>query len=481
VSQPTNQTLTREESPRRRQRPQMIPALVIAWSRDEPDRLGEVLLPPPGQWVELGRGEARPGDPPRVEPVRQRPGANDPTGPLTCPYLSHRQLRLRATGHRLEVERLGRRAMQHSGRAVDGATREPGDTLELDGELLLLCALRPERYPRPRVGGVGGHRFGEADAAGIVGEGPAAWRLRGELAFVASGSAHLMVQGPSGSGKELIARGVHRLSGAGGPLISRNAATLPPGLVDAELFGNIRDYPNPGMAARPGLVGQADGGVLFLDEFAEMPQEVQVHLLRVLDDGEYSRLGEAAPRRARFRLIAATNRPDSALRDDVRARMPLRITAPGLDARREDIPLLIRHLLLRRADQDPDLLEPFFDGDHPRLTPRLVDALLRHSYTTHVRELDALLLAAMMAAPSDEPVLDRAPGMALKLAADKPAQPAPSEVVDDPDAIPPEVIQACLDKHNGVQSKVWRELGLKSRFVLIRLIKKHGLRVTRQS
>src|SRR6185295_18995653 len=113
----------------------------------------------------------------------------------------------------------------------------------------------------------------------------------------------------------LVARALHSRSGMS-KLTSRNAATLPEALVEAELFGNLKNYPNPGMPERPGLIGAADGGCLFLDEFAELPQPAQAHLLRALDQGEYQRLGDATVRHARFRLIAATNRPESALRRD---------------------------------------------------------------------------------------------------------------------------------------------------------------------
>lgn len=93
--------------------------------------------------------------------------------------------------------------------------------------------------------------------------------------------------------------------------MARNAATLPEGLLDAELFGNIKNYPNPGTPERAGLVGEADGSTLFLDEIGEISQVAQAHLLRVLDDGEYHRLGEAKARKSHLRLISATNRLES--------------------------------------------------------------------------------------------------------------------------------------------------------------------------
>src|SRR5690606_5383103 len=102
---------------------------------------------------------------------------------------------------------------------------------------------------------------------GIVGESPAAWALRDELAFVAARDLHVLLHGATGTGKELAARAIHGLGrSAGREMIARNAATLPAGIADAELFGNAKDYPNPGMRERPGLVGAADGSTLFLDE-----------------------------------------------------------------------------------------------------------------------------------------------------------------------------------------------------------------------
>src|SRR5262249_14365097 len=176
---------------------------------------------------------------------------------------------------------------------------------------------------------------------------------------------NVLIHGPSGTGKELAARAVHALSRrAKRPLVARNAATLPPGLVDAELFGNVKNYPNPGTPERPGLIAQADGGTLFLDEIGELPWDLQAHLLRVLDaGGESHRLGEATARRASIRLVAATNRAPGELKHDLLARLTLRLVMPELAARPEDIPLLVRHLLRRAAEQSPDIGRRFLSPD----------------------------------------------------------------------------------------------------------------------
>src|SRR5581483_3361135 len=137
-----------------------------------------------------------------------------------------------------------------------------------------------------------------------------------------------------------VARAVHDSSTrADKPLVARNAATFPEGLVDAELFGHARNYPNAGMPERPGILGQAAGGTVFLDEISELPVALQTHLLRVLDRGEYQRLGDSASRVADVRFIAATNRPEG-LRPDLAARFKLRIPLPTLAQRAEDIPLI---------------------------------------------------------------------------------------------------------------------------------------------
>ena len=123
---------------------------------------------------------------------------------------------------------------------------------------------------------------------------------------------------------------------------------------------------------------------------------MQSHLLRVLDEGgDYQRLGDSRRRRADVRLFAATNRPLAALGHDLGARLPLRLEMPGLNERREDVPLLVRHLLRRRAQRDLAIALRFFApadaGGEPRVGPELLRALVTHRYRAHVRELEALL------------------------------------------------------------------------------------------
>jgi transcriptional regulator with AAA-type ATPase domain len=447
-------------------------ALVIVWSEAAPERVGEVaILGPPGSVYVFGRGE-----PPEEERegawiafARHRPGVIAPAARIEAPAISRRQLRVQVQEDALLVTRTGRCPMAVGGRDVDRAVLLPGETLLLKRQMLLLCVPRTDRLPPLRdFPSAACGAFGAPDALGILGESPAAWQLREETAFLAKADGNILVSGPSGAGKELVARAAHALSRrASGPFVARNAATLPPGLVDAELFGHARNYPNPGSPERPGLIGQADGGTLFLDEIGEASHEVQAHLLRVLDAGEYHRLGEATARRADVRLIAATNRAATELKHDLAARLPLRVRVPDLDERREDIPLLSFHLLRHARQANPDIGARFFAGDHPRLDPALVDHLVRRPYTTHVRELDAILWRAMTASPSDVVMLPAEPD---------PAPPPPKAPRRAPPAEPTvDEIRAAARHHGGNLAQAARALGLANRYALYRLLKRHGI------
>jgi two-component system nitrogen regulation response regulator GlnG/two-component system response regulator HydG len=285
-----------------------VPHLVIAWSRDEPHRIGEAARID-GRCV-LGRGLPPPDDPtPRAAFYEQRPGGAVRAPPLEGSRISRRQIELTPlTDGGLAVHSVGRCPLILRDEVVEQGVVRPGETITLQKTLVLLVVRRPlvfrplRSYPDPPP-----FPFGAADPHGIVGESPAAWALRDALAFAAKASSHVLLLGASGAGKELAARALHALSARrAGPFVARNASTFPEGLIDAELFGTAKGYPNAGSIERRGLIAEADGGALFLDEISELPTALQVHLLRVLDKGgEYHRLGETRARRASFRLIAA--------------------------------------------------------------------------------------------------------------------------------------------------------------------------------
>jgi two-component system nitrogen regulation response regulator GlnG/two-component system response regulator HydG len=445
--------------------------LVVAWSLDEPDRVGEVAAMT--EEMILGRGGAQPEDAlPRVRFHRQRPGVSEPTAHLASARISRAQLRVAPTRDgRLSVVSIGRRPLVFREAEVSDAIVDVGEVFSLKNALMLLVVRRPRRLPPLRAYPSPELAFGAADAYGIVGESPTAWALRDELAVAARGTHHVLVQGESGAGKELCARAIHGLSArAGKVFVSRNAATFPEGLVDAELFGSAKNYPNPGSPDRPGLIGEADGGTLFLDEIGELPQGSQAHLLRVLDaGGEYQRLGESKVRRADLRLVAATNRELDALKHDFAARFVARLQVPGLDERKEDVPLLIRHVIARFRETSPELMAAFFDEQESatRIEPRLVERLLQHSYTHHMRELERLLWLSVTTSRSG--FLALTPQVATELTTQ--SHKAAAQEIDA------DRIRAALAEHDGSVTAAAKALGLASRFVLYRLMKRHGIKI----
>ncbi len=438
-------------------------ALVVIWAGEEPSRLGEALFPTSGSV--FGRGPADDDGEPRVGFVRQRPEKNLKGAPCDNPFLSRRHLRFDVSLDAIEIQCVGHRPLRFADVEVQSATVREGDIVEITDLYAFLCVRRPAFLA---AGGdeLAPVTFGEADAYGIVGESAPAWTLRSQVSFLGKRNAHVLVTGSSGTGKELVAQAIHRLSSrAKKDIVSRNAATFPSGLIDAELFGNLANYPNVGMPERLGLIGQADGSTLFLDEIGELPSEMQAHLLRVLDGGEYQRLGDPKRRFADIRLVAATNRAPEELKEDLAARLALRVQVPGLDDRREDIALLARHILKRTAARDAEFAQRFCTNGEPRITSELVRALTQHSFATHVRELDGVL---MRAAGSSS---NRKGGEELDLTKEvrtvlRPvARPANREVGADE-------IRAALARHGGVKDKAWRDLGLASRHALHRLMKK---------
>jgi two-component system nitrogen regulation response regulator GlnG/two-component system response regulator HydG len=448
-------------------------ALALAWSLVEPERTGEVaLLGNDCPALILGRGGSLPDDEaPRVRFVRHRAGRVEARPPLGAPGLSRRQVLLRPSPAGIAFERVGRRAVRLNGLETDAGVLCAGDVLTLHNQLVLVCTRRATSFPFADE--TSATPFGAADRDGIVGESEAAWRLRGDLAHAAASDAHVLVLGESGTGKELAARAVHRRSSRSErPFVSRSAAAIPPTLIDAELFGNRRDYPNTGMPEREGVVGAAHRGTLFLDEIGELAPELQTHLLRLLDSGgEYHRLGEATSRRSDLRFVAATNRRATDLKHDFAARFPVRVTLPGLDARPEDVPLLARYLLEEAALAQPQLRERFFEisaagAPFARLDPCFIEALLRWPWTTHVRELRAFLWASIRSSTGH--FLTTPPEMAGAR-----EEPAPHAVdANEPSA---RAIREALARHAGNQSKAYAELGLPSRFALYRLMRKHGI------
>jgi len=217
------------------------------------------------------------------------------------------------------------------------------------------------------------------------------------VAKVAAAEVALLIEGESGTGKELIARAVHANSPRHrGPFVPVNCGALPETLLEAELFGHVRGAFTGAVGDRGGWFERARGGTLFLDEVGEMSPALQVKLLRVLETGEYARVGRSTVERADVRLVAATHRDLEALveegtfRRDLLYRLKVvEIRVPALRERRSDIPILARHFLERHGGE----------GKPRRLSPAAEAALLAYDFPGNVRELSNLMQRAALLSP----------------------------------------------------------------------------------
>jgi two-component system, NtrC family, nitrogen regulation response regulator GlnG len=191
----------------------------------------------------------------------------------------------------------------------------------------------------------------------ILGQAPSMQEVFRAIGRLSQSHATVLITGESGSGKELVARALHRHSPrASGPFIALNTAAIPRDLLESELFGHERGAFTGAAAQRRGRFEQADGGTLFLDEIGDMPAELQTRLLRVLADGQFYRVGGHTPMKVNVRVIAATHQDlevrvrEGLFREDLFHRLNvIRLRLPPLRERHEDIPLLVRHFMQKSA------------------------------------------------------------------------------------------------------------------------------------
>jgi two-component system response regulator AtoC len=221
-------------------------------------------------------------------------------------------------------------------------------------------------------------------------EDPALLRVLREAELHAASGIPVLITGETGVGKELLARGLHRASRrAAGPFVAVNMLALSPGLFEAEFFGHTRGAYTGAETARPGYLGRARGGSLFLDEIGDLSADIQGKLLRILQEDEYVPVGSSEPRRADVRVIAATNqdlqeRVDKGLfRRDLLYRLQYaRLHLPALRERPGDVALLAAHFLARSTRPEA------------RLSPEAVALLRAHAWPGNVRELQGVIEAA---------------------------------------------------------------------------------------
>jgi transcriptional regulator with PAS, ATPase and Fis domain len=294
---------------------------------------------------------------------------------LTDPTVSRLHCELRVGGAGVRVVDSG----STNGTFVDGvrifsAEVRSGSRVRV-GETVLSVTTGQERYTvdlSPR------HRFGD-----VVGASAEMRRLYGVLEKVAPTDASVLIQGETGTGKELIARAIHDASArAKFPFVVVDCGAIAENLIESELFGHVRGAFSGALNDRRGLFEEANGGTLFLDEIGELPPSLQPRLLRVLETFEVRRVGSNASRTVDVRVVAATNRPlaqsinEGTFRDDLYYRLAVvEIELPPLRARPEDIPLLAEVFYKRYA------------GDAEKPPPELLASLSSRAWPGNVREL----------------------------------------------------------------------------------------------
>ncbi len=243
----------------------------------------------------------------------------------------------------------------------------------------------------------------------IIGEAPAMQEVFRAIGRLSRSSISVLINGQSGTGKELVAHALHRHSPrASKPFIALNMAAIPADLVESELFGHEKGAFTGAQAARQGRFEQADGGTLFLDEIGDMPLDVQTRLLRVLADGQFYRVGGHQSVSVDVRIIAATHQnleqrvAEGKFREDLFHRLNvIRVHLPSLSERREDIPLLTRHFL-RRAAKELDVEAKSISKEAERVMSQL-------SWPGNVRQLEnvcrwlTVMASGQEVLPSDLP------------------------------------------------------------------------------
>ena len=273
---------------------------------------------------------------------------------------------------------------------------------------------------------------GEGDAFAILARCRGLAAMLAQVRQVAPTSTTVLVQGETGTGKELVARALHELSPRrAGPLVKVNCAALSPALVESELFGHERGAFTGAQQQRIGRFELADGGTLLLDEVGELPLELQPKLLRVLQEQEFERVGGAKPVRVDVRIVSATNRDLAKAVEAGRFRADLfyrlavfSIDVPPLRDRPGDVTTLAQAFLRAQAHR----LGKSLTG----LTPGALDRLLAHDWPGNVRELGNVIERAAIVAAGPAATEDDLPPLARFEPKPPPAMPAPDAAGDAP-------------------------------------------------
>jgi PAS domain S-box-containing protein len=304
--------------------------------------------------------------------------------------------------------------------------------------------------------------------ANIIGKSPRMQEIYQLLETVSDTSSTVLVLGETGTGKELVARAVHYNSARKEkPFVKVLCAALPENLLESELFGHVRGAFTGAIRDKPGRFEMAHGGTMFLDEIAEISPAVQAKLLRVLESGEFERVGGLKTIKTDVRIVAATNRDLKSLiregqfREDLYYRLNvIAINLPPLRDRRDDIPLLIQHLVAKFALETGKEIE--------RVSPQVMDILLDHDWPGNVRQLENAVEHAFVHCRGKTVQVQHLPEELIH-----PEEPVISSGLSLEEA-EKELILGSLERNNWSKTKTARELKV-PRTTLWRKIKKYGI------
>jgi transcriptional regulator with PAS, ATPase and Fis domain len=308
----------------------------------------------------------------------------------------------------------------------------------------------------------------------MVGKDPAVQKIFEIVPAVASSDASILIEGPTGTGKDLLAKVIHNVSPrTTKPLVKVNCAAMPDNLLESEMFGYVKGAFTGAEKDKPGRFQEANGGTIFLDEIGDLPLALQAKLLRVLEDKEFYPLGSQKTTKVDVRIISATNQNlgrlvrEKRFREDLFYRLNvMRLELPPLKARRADIPLLISHIL-KRLSATRDTRADQFAND-------AMEVLLNYDYPGNIRELENIIEHALIVCR--DKVIERSHlphGLEAGIAAPVPASDNRSfgEKIEISER---SLILDMLRKHNWNKGKTASALDM-NRTTLWRKMKKYGL------
>ncbi|WP_286999112.1 MULTISPECIES: nitrogen regulation protein NR(I) [Comamonas] len=267
----------------------------------------------------------------------------------------------------------------------------------------------------------------------MLGQAPAMQDVFRAIGRLSQSAVTVLITGESGSGKELVARALHKHSPvSGGPFVAINTAAIPKDLLESELFGHERGAFTGAQTQRRGRFEQAEGGTLFLDEIGDMPFDLQTRLLRVLSDGQFYRVGGHTAVKSNVRVIAATHQnleqrvKDGVFREDLFHRLNvIRLRLPSLRERAEDVPMLVKHFLQRSAKQ--------LGVEPKRISEAALQRMAQFSFPGNVRQLENICHWLTVMAPAQQiSVQDLPPEVLAAAPTEMLAQTAVSSVMSNP-------------------------------------------------